>query len=90
MKFETKMCHSQLLSMLWMPEEFARAVDSYTATAPDMQGEGFNGYMEVKATFYVKELKAFTDLWHKSYVYPSDRATWYHVIKNGIDKFKDE
>ena len=81
MKFEVTLCHSHLLSMLMMPEELQRAVVNYTATSPDMDGEGFNGYMEVKATFSIKDLEAFNDLWKKSYIYPSDRAEWYAFIK---------
>lgn len=87
MKFETTLCHSTLLSMLMMPEKFQRAVSSYTCTAPDVDAEGFNGYMEVKAIFNIKDLDAFNKLWHDAYVYPSERSQWYHFIARGIDKF---
>lgn len=89
MKFEAVMCHTHLMSMLLMPEQFQCAVDSYTATSPDVKNEGFNGYMEVRATFQVRDLVLFSDLWKKSYVYPSDRSAWYAFIKNGIDKFNE-
>lgn len=82
MKLEATLCQSQLLSMLLQPELFYRAVTKYEATSPDMNGEGFNGYMEVKATFYVKNLASFNDLWEKSYKLPSDRCKWYHTVKN--------
>lgn len=81
MKFEVTLCHSHFVSMMLLPEELNRAVTSFTATAPDMNGEGFNGYMEVKATFVIKDLEAFNDLWKKSYIYPSDRSEWYSFIK---------
>ena len=90
MKFETTLCHTTLLSMLMMPEKFSRAVSSYTCTAPDVDLEGVNGYMEVKGVFHVKDLEAFTQLWKDAYVYPSDRATWYHFIRSGIHKFSDK
>jgi hypothetical protein len=86
MKLEFTMCHSQLVSMILLPEMLRRAVTKYEATAPDMDGEGFNGFMEVKATFYIRDLQAFNELYQKSYVFPSDRTAWYHGIKNGLDK----
>ncbi len=90
MKFDAKMCHTHLLSMLMMPKKFQQAIQSYSATAPDVENEGFNGYMETNVTFIVKDLDMFSALWKESYVYPSDRQRWYHMICNGIDNFKDE
>lgn len=87
MKFEVTLCHSTLLSMLMMPEKLFRAVSSYSCTVPAMDLEGFAGYMEVKATFIVKDLEAFTKLWNDAYLYPSERTEWYHFIARGIDKF---
>lgn len=87
MKLEVTICHSMLLSMLMMPERFQRAVNSYTCTAPDVEREGFIGYMEVRAEFDIKDLDGFTKLWNDAYVYPSDRAQWYHFIKSGVEKF---
>ena len=72
-----------------MPEAFQRCVDSYQATAPDVQNEGFNGYMETEVTFQVRDLEAFGVLWRDSMVYPSDRQQWYQMIKTGIDKFNE-
>ena len=63
---------------------------SYEATAPDMPGEGFNGYMEVNATFVLRDLQEFGKLWDDSRVYPSDRVEWYHGIKRGLDKWDKE
>lgn len=68
-----------------MTEDFHRAVQSYEATSPDMQHEGIKGYMEVEATFVIKDLTAFGTLWQQSMVYPSDRTKWYHVIYSGIN-----
>lgn len=82
MKFTAKMCHSQLMSMLLMPEKFYNAVYSYEASPPNMDHEGMNGYMEVEATFYVKDLQKFSDLWYNAYKFPSDRADWYHKVKS--------
>lgn len=90
MKFETLMCHSHLMSMMLMPELLQRAVQSYTTTSPDVDGEGFNGYMEIKATFVVKDLDAFNELWNKSRVYPSDRAEWYNFIRYNVSKCMEE
>mgnify|MGYP006299486511 CR=1 FL=1 len=90
MKFQTKMCHSHLMSMLLMPEKFQGAVVSYHATAPDVDNEEFNGYMEVDATFIIKDLTKFGELWQEGYVYPSDRAKWYNGIRRGLDKFNEE
>jgi len=84
MKLTVEMCHSHLMSMLLQPEIFSRAVVSYTASPPDMAGEGFNGYMEVKATFEIKDLTEFTKIWNDAYVFPSDRSKWYHLVKNSM------
>jgi hypothetical protein len=73
--------------MLLMPQKFQRAVSSYTCSAPDVDNEGFAGYMEVKAIFHIKDLDAFNNLWKDAYVYPSERAEWYYFIARGIDKF---
>lgn len=82
MKLEATLCQSHLLSMLLMPEDFSKAVTRYEASTPDMNGEGFNGFMEVKATFYIKDLSSFSDLWSEAYVFPSDRSKWYHQVKS--------
>lgn len=84
MKLETVMCHATLMSMLLRPEEMQHAVHSYTATAPDVQHEGFNGYIETKVTFEIKDLERFSDLYKSAYVYPSDRSKWYHTVKNSM------
>lgn len=86
MKFEVLMCHSHFVSMMLMPEQLQRAVSSYTSTAPDVDCEEFNGYMEIKATFMVKDLEAFNQLWNKSRVYPSERSEWYHFIRTNVAK----
>lgn len=82
MKLQVVMCHSHLMSMLLMPEQFQRAVDKYEATTPDVQSEGFAGYMETHVTFHLRNLDDFTKLWNESYKFPSDRAEWYHKVKN--------
>ena len=87
MKLEITLCHSTLMSMLLMPEEFQRAVSSYTATAPDMDGEGFNGYMEVKASFNIRDLEAFASLHNKALVYPSERVEWYGFVKHAMKNY---
>lgn len=84
MKLEVVMCHSSLMSMLLRPEEFEQAVHSYTATAPDVQHEGFAGYMETKVSFEIKDLERFSKLYSSSYTYPSDRSAWYYKVKNGF------
>lgn len=84
MKLTVKMCHSHLMSMLLQPEKFSRAIQSYTASAPDMASEGFNGYMEVNASFDIKDLTEFTKIWDDAYVFPSDRSKWYHLIKSSM------
>lgn len=86
MKFETTMCHTHLVSMMLMPELLQRAVVSYTSTAPDYENEGFNGYMEIKVTFMLRDLDEFNVLWNESRVYPSDRADWYDFIRNNVSK----
>lgn len=84
MKLEMVMCHATLMSMLLRPEELQHAVYEYTANAPDVEHEGFNGYMETKVVFKIKDLERFTNLYKSSYVYPSDRAKWYSMVKNGM------
>lgn len=85
MKLNVKMCHSHLMSMLLQPEDFNNCVNSYTATSPEMQYEGMAGYMEVNATFDIKDLSRFAKLWDASYSYPSNRSKWYHTVKNAIN-----
>lgn len=82
MKFTTKLCHSHLMSMLLMPEKFYGAVYSYEASPPNMDHEGMAGYMEVEATFHIKDLQAFTEMWYNAYKFPSERSEWYHKIKS--------
>lgn len=82
MKLEATMCHSHLMSMLLQPEMFYSAVTKYEATPPDMPVEGFNGYMETKVTFHLRDLDQFNKLWTKAYKFPSDRCEWYHKVKN--------
>ncbi len=82
MKVEVTMCHSHLLLMLMNPTAFSEAVVRYEATSPDMNGEGFNGYMEIKATFYVNSIQIFGKLFDDSRTYPSDKCDWYHAVRN--------
>lgn len=83
MKLEMLMCHSHLVSMMLMPEYFAKAINRYESTAPDMCLEGVNGYMEIKVTFWLKDLREFNELWDRSYRFPSDRSEWYWKVRNG-------
>ena len=87
MKIELVTCHTVLISMLMMPEKFSRAIASYKATAPNVDHEGVIGYLEVSVEFEVRDLEAFTALYRDAYLYPTERAEWYHFIRNGIDKF---
>ena len=82
MKMEVVMCHSHLMSMLLQPEMLQHAVEKYEAFTPDVDNEGFNGYMETHVTFHIKNLDTFTELWNKAYRLPSDRSEWYYKIKN--------
>lgn len=82
MKLVTKMCHSHLMAMLLMPEKFFAAVDRYNASPPNMSIEGIVGYMEIDATFEIKNLQEFTELWYNAYMLPSDRSEWYHNVKS--------
>ena len=84
MKLEVVMCHATLMSMLLRPEELQHAVTSYSATTPDVEHEGFNGYIETKVTFFIKDLERFTQLYNSAYVFPSERTEWYHMIKRGL------
>lgn len=84
MKLEIVMCHTTLMSMLLRPEELQNAVDSYTASSPDIKNEGFNGYMETKVTFHIKDLEKFSALYKSAYVFPSDRTAWYYKVKSSF------
>lgn len=66
--------------MLLLPRLMERAVYRYEATTPDVQNEGMNGYVEVEVTFFIKDLKAFTELWEQAYVPPSKRPEWYRKL----------
>lgn len=87
MKFKVTLCHSHLMSMLLQPEKFEAAISSYTATSPNIQFEGFNGYMEVHVEFNVKDLTRFSTLYEESRVFPSDRTQWYHLIRSSMAGF---
>jgi len=62
-------------------EKFYEAVSSFTSTSPDINGEGFNGYMEIRATFNVKDIEKFGKLYNGSYLYPTDKCEWYWKIR---------
>lgn len=83
MEITTTMCYSQLMTMLLHPKEFSDCVRSFTSSSPDIANEGFNGYMETKVTFNVVDVVAFAALHQKSYVMPSDRTKWYHIVRDG-------
>lgn len=83
MKVEQDMCFSQLLTMMMLPDKFYRCVKSYTATSPNMDGEGFNGFMQTKVTFEVTNLKMFAELVDMCYTTPSDRSVFYHLVRDG-------
>lgn len=70
--------------MLLQPEKFQACVTSYSASSPNIDMEGMNGYMETNVVFEVKDLKKFADLFESSYTFPSDRCKWYESIKAGI------
>jgi hypothetical protein len=82
MKIEIKTCHSILVAMLILPEEFQRAVRSYTATAPNVEHEGMLGYVETVVTFHVNDLEAFTTLYSKARNLCTPE--WYNQVKNGL------
>lgn len=84
MNIEVTMCYSQLMSMLLQPEEFSKAIVRYTSSAPNIEHEGMNGYMETVVKFEVKNLAEFSKLYDGSYIFPSDRAKWYHTVRNGM------
>lgn len=84
MKVITTICHSQLVSMLCQPERFENAVVRYTSTAPDIKGEGINGYMEVEVEFVVRDMTLFAALLSDAYRLPSDRPEWYHKLRRGF------
>ena len=86
MIIQTTMCHSSLVCMLMQPAKLQRAIHEYTSSCPDVDNEGFNGYMEIVVKFKVKDLKAFTDLYESSYKLPSDRCAWYHEVKDRFSK----
>lgn len=83
MNLKTTMCHATLLSMLFMPERFSRAVRKYNASAPDIEHEGFNGYMETHVEFEIKDLDEFNSLWKDAAKVPTDRTEWYWKVRNG-------
>lgn len=90
MKMEITMCHSHFVSMMLMPELLQQAVESYCSTAPDVEREEFMGYMEIKATFFIRDLDLFNQLWNKSRIYPSERTEWYHFIRTNVSKCMEE
>ena len=89
MIIETKMCHSSLVCMLMQPAKLQCAIHEYTSSCPDVDGEGFNRYMETVVKFKVKDLKVFTDLYESGYKLPSDRCAWYYEVKDRFSKEKE-
>jgi hypothetical protein len=84
MELKTKMCYSTLMSMLAQGAKFQQAIQKFTSSAPNFDGEGFNGYIEVEVIFYIKDLKLFSEIYEAGYVYPSERSKWYNAIKNNF------
>lgn len=84
MELSTTMCYSALMSMLVQGEKFQRAVSKFTSSAPNFEHEGFNGYIEVSVTFYIKDITLFAQLWESGYVYPTERSKWFSAIKNNF------
>ena len=83
MKIENEMCHSHLVYMLSCGELFEKAVHKYEATAPNYQHEGFNGYIETKVVFYIRDINAFTKLYTSfSKLTDKERSEYYFKVKN--------
>jgi hypothetical protein len=72
-------CHSTLLRLLLNPEALRDAVASYSATSPNMEHEGMNGYMETVVDFKVKNLMSFSKLYEEAI--QSNSSEWYHEVK---------
>jgi len=90
MKLTTEMCHTHLMSILLQPELCQRAFTRYNSTTPDVDCEGMRGYISVTVEFEIKDLEEFSKLFESSYVYPTNRSRWYHMIRSGILKCEEK
>lgn len=80
MVFTVDMCHSHLLFMLLNPIKFEDSVISYTSSSPNLDSEGFNGYMQIKCEFKIKDLVKFSELWESYYKF-NQRSEFYGFIR---------
>lgn len=52
------MCYTRLLELMKQPG-FVKSVQETTFKQPDLDGEGFNGYIETEVTFRVLDIGLF-------------------------------
>lgn len=61
-------------------EKFPDAVHKVNFTRPDVEGEGFAGYIETKVEFDIRSLEAFFLIWVATTISPEE----YHRIRKAI------
>lgn len=79
MIIKEKMCYIRLLEMIKQPE-FVRAVVETSFKRPDIDNEGFNGYVETEVTFHVADLKEFTNAYYSTIM----TAETYQLARAGL------
>lgn len=78
-----KMCYSTLMVILVKAKEVNSCIHRIEFTSPDMEGEGFSGYMETSVKFLVNDLTLFAKLRKEAYDFCFSKDGWYEIIKNG-------
>lgn len=84
MEIKTSMCYSHLLFMLFDTKLVADSIYSFEVKRPDVESEGYHGYIETLVTFQIKDLEKFVELYNK----PNPNNTdwdWYHKVL-GVNK----
>ena len=71
MKLIVKTCYSHVLYMQMQGKDFADAIESFSCNRPNLEAEGFNGYIEVEVIFNIRNLQTFSKIWHSWYASPN-------------------
>lgn len=81
MKLNVTMCYSHLLWML--TNQYSQLVfNSVSFSSPDLNSEGFNGYIETKVTFEIKNLKLFSEIFDNFYTATDElKLKFYNMAK---------
>lgn len=88
MKLEVNTCYSHILWMQCSGELFTQAINKMEMGAPNFAHEGVNGYIDVKATFYIRDLSQFSRLWNSWYSLSDNKKLNLYGLAKGLGDCK--